>query len=575
MDPILRAQLDYWRSNMDAPEPGLRQPELREAAPYSSVRPLSERAVRGLLDFGPIPAQMATSIATQPYTAGVALGEAAHDPSLANITNAGVQSALIPFASLRAMGTAAGVAGTGLGAAVAKDSGLFDIGANAQDALDPGARRRLQQLQDKQAKGQTLTKAEREEQNSYLQTIQAASAAAASSKAQVDAKAAEAKIAAEAAQQASEQADYNRQVTEAERARNAELGKATSFNDTATGKVYEKLGGLTPFLAGLGGGMVGRMAHGGGSFAKNYAIPAAEGTGAAFAVSNAPLFYDSFSTPALNPKREALKAYGENLPPSHPRRQEFLDRATREPELNPVRQDAREALFSPTANANRMFASALEGGLGGVTGGALPSAARRAVEGVAEIPGAAATGFYRGMNRAAEARALGRELSESASQRSLGTAEALRRSDGPTAAPASAAEAPIAPQPQLPAPAQKSVPSGGRSWDAVYSEPGTEVVKEFIKNNPGVPLSQLTAPKFMEGLKAKLPDGADLPAAQTARGYLQRLREAVPDVPKAKDIDKARKAAKDGGKVLFAAPAAGLLMSNDPDQSTMGGLLNF
>ena len=71
-----------------------------------------------ILKYGPMPAQLATAMAMQPVTAGQAVGEALHDPSLGRITNAGVQSALALMAPMKALGVMA----SGYGAAATMDS---------------------------------------------------------------------------------------------------------------------------------------------------------------------------------------------------------------------------------------------------------------------------------------------------------------------------------------------------------------------------------------------------------------------------------------------------------------------
>lgn len=75
--------------------------------------PAAERVgsvVENVLDFGPVPAKMATELVQQPVRAGEAVGEALADPSLPNVANAGLQTALTfgPSATLGAAGRALG-----------------------------------------------------------------------------------------------------------------------------------------------------------------------------------------------------------------------------------------------------------------------------------------------------------------------------------------------------------------------------------------------------------------------------------------------------------------------------------
>ncbi len=544
-------------------------PELRNASRYSSVRPWWERLGNAALDYGPIPAQALTGLLMQPVTAGKAVGEAAADPTLPNLTNAGVNTAMALFQPMKA----AAIAGAGLGAA-GLQQWMPDLlsAASAADGLTEAQVRRMAELQRKIDRGDWKSGAERRAVEAELADLRRVQTEMALAKNKGASDAA-------AAQKAAEQAEYNRQVDVAEQKRKAIEGTDTSFRETPVGKVYDKLGGLTPMVAGVAGGMLGRMAHGGGSAIKNYGIPAAEGTGAAFATTNAPLFYDSFSTPTLNPKKEALATYAQELPPNHPRKQEMEQRAQAMPYLNPVQQAARDELFSPGGTARRAVASAIEGGLGGITGGAVPKAVQRGLEGVGEIPGTIMAGYHRGMNRASAERALGQELADSAAQRGRVQSEALRRSDAPEAIASgpAAAPAPPSPQPPLPAPSQnqsvRALPDPTKSdWPKLWSKPGQDVVAEYITANPGAPLSALKAPQFVSLLADKLPPGAALPAPSTARGYLQRLNAALPEKPTVRDMRAAIK--KNPG--LFAVPGAvggGLMLIDEP--STMSGLLPF
>lgn len=75
--------------------------------------PAAERVgsvVENVLDFGPVPAKMATELVQQPVRAGEAVGEALADPSLPNVANAGLQTALTfgPSATLGAAGRSLG-----------------------------------------------------------------------------------------------------------------------------------------------------------------------------------------------------------------------------------------------------------------------------------------------------------------------------------------------------------------------------------------------------------------------------------------------------------------------------------
>ena len=148
-----------WQEDMNVPPPGydLVRPgtyrpsepaaSLSEAGRYAPVRSIGERAANAALDYGPLPAKIASHVALQPIRAGEALGDAMIDPSLANITNAGVQGAMAlfkPSMALKALGA-------GYGIAAAKDAGLSPFGpaSAAEDGLTDPLRKRLEVLQRK------------------------------------------------------------------------------------------------------------------------------------------------------------------------------------------------------------------------------------------------------------------------------------------------------------------------------------------------------------------------------------------------------------------------------------------
>lgn len=284
-----------------------------------------------------------------------ALVKAFEEPGLDTATNAAVQTALVFGQPLKA----AGAAGAGLGAAGLNDMGLFG-GAAAADDMDPlgPSRARFDELQAKLKKGKTLSRAEREEQNTYLQTIQAAQTA---------------KIEADKAKQTAEdeakQGEFNRSVANAEAIRDQELGRVRRFSDTEVGKVFEELGGTAPGVAGVAAGALTRGALGpSASKLVGYGAPIATGAGAGITAINVPLAYNAFMTEPDNPEKAAYGAYARELPPGHPRKQEMATYAAGLPDANPVRKQASEELYDPTKLAERLFFGSLEGALGGVMG---------------------------------------------------------------------------------------------------------------------------------------------------------------------------------------------------------------
>jgi hypothetical protein len=329
-----------------------------------------------LLDYGPLPAKIATDVAMQPVTAGKAVGNAIADPTLANVTDAGLQTSMAAFRPMAGLK----VLGAGFGVAAARDMGLLPVGdANATgDGLSDAQRRRLQELQGKRS----LSRAEREEQNSYL-GIQAEAAKAAATRDAEIAKArglAEVQAAADAerarAEDAAKQAEAKRQsdsraVATAERARDEELARANRFDQTEVGKLYNKLGVMAPAAAAMGmGAITGRAAAAAGRNSLKWELgaPAATGAGTGAVVMQYPLAHDAMLTPSENPDRRAYEAYARELPSDHPRKQEWQDYARGLPEKNPTREAASRDLFDPWQMTKRIGMGALEGGITGAGG---------------------------------------------------------------------------------------------------------------------------------------------------------------------------------------------------------------
>lgn len=279
-----------------------------------------------------------------------ALVKAFEEPGIDTATNAAVQTALLAGAPLKA----AKAAGAGLVAAGADDLGLFGGEAEADD-MDPlgPSRDRFNELQAKQKKGRTLTRAEREEQNTYLKVIQDAQAA---------------KIEADKAKQMAgdkaKQDEFDRSVANAESVRDQELKRVRRFSETEVGKVFDELGGLAPVVGGSGVGALTRAAV--GPAAKF--SPAIAGATAGITSLNVPLAYNAFMTEPDNPDKAAYSAYARELPPEHPRKGEWEERAKAMPDANPVRTQASEELYDPLKALERAAFGAIEGGLGGQIG---------------------------------------------------------------------------------------------------------------------------------------------------------------------------------------------------------------
>jgi hypothetical protein len=297
-------------------------------------------------------------VAMQPVRAGESLGEALYDPTLANVTDAGVQTALTfgkPYA-------AAGSAGLGAIEALRRDLGMtLDSPASAVELT----RRQKREMEMRRQEEDTKVQAE-------IRKIEA------QGKASAQLEAEKMRIEAEAAAKASKRGEYDRAVQNAESVRDKELARVRRFSDTEFGKVYDKTGGALPFLAALGGGALHRAARGGSaSIMDKYILPAAEGTGLAITANSIPLAYDAFLTDADNPTKSAFSAYSRELPPEHPRKGEFADYASSLPDRNPVRAAASEEFYDEFWP--RVGISAMEGIPAALTGANLDRIRGRAL----------------------------------------------------------------------------------------------------------------------------------------------------------------------------------------------------
>lgn len=378
---------------------------LGQSAPGQIMRAIQARALRGL---DPTPEQMAWLESQQPrlrenadrfldtVTPFPAIAEAYNDPSIANVTNAGVKTAGMVGKPLAALGLLA----SGYGAAGAKDAGLFDTSARAETAAQARARG-------------NAAKAEAEAEERRLRAKAEADRAAADT----EARRAEQGILAE--QKKADQAEYNAAVAKAALVRDEELKARRSkpFAETEVGKVYDKTGIATPFLAAMGLTALNRAAFGGGSKMKDYGIPLAEGTITGAAMANWPLGHEMIFQPAENPEKPAYRAYARELPPTHPRKAEWTAYAEGLPDANPAREIVSRDFYDPRKLAERSVIGAAEGFAGGLAGPAayvvgdkMARAAARGigntVEEAATLPGRAAKGYNRGMTEAGNEKLL-------------------------------------------------------------------------------------------------------------------------------------------------------------------------
>lgn len=356
-------------------------------APQRPQDPLTP-AYQGVADAG-------AAMFAPPLVSGT---EFANDPTLANATRFGVDASMAAFAPRAAAGIFAG----GLGVGAAQDVGMgFTSSANADDGADPltpPQRKRFDRLQKDMARYGSLSRAAREEYNSYLdiqksaQTAKAnADAAERTARAQAEAAANQKRMELEAQTQAEKDAvslqEYDRGIRRAEGARDTELAKDRRFSETEMGKVWERTGGWGPAIVGGAAGMLTRAASGGGSALKNYALPMGSGALAGGISNNLPLAYNAFNTEPDNPQKRAFEAYGRELPPGHPRKEEWTNYARDLETENPVRKAASKELYDPVKLAERLVMGGLEGAAGGQAGSEIVRLPGRALDTIPAIPG--------------------------------------------------------------------------------------------------------------------------------------------------------------------------------------------
>jgi hypothetical protein len=177
-------------------------------------------------------------------------------------------------------------------------------------------------------------------------------------------------------------------VEVAEASKKREMDRDVRFQDTTTGKVYEKTAGITPFLAAAGLSGLNRAAAGKALGKESVLAPLAVGAGEGVAAANLPLAADAYLvTPPLNPEREAYRTYARDLPKGHPEKEDAAAYAQTLPEENPVRTLAAKQLYDPWKLAERSGIGAIEGVLGQYAGPKVPQLAGRVYEGAKSMLG--------------------------------------------------------------------------------------------------------------------------------------------------------------------------------------------
>lgn len=310
----------------------------------------------------------------QVQKAGQAIDRAITDPSLGSIANAGTQTGLAALRPAIALPSLA----VQYGDAAARDLGLFDSSAQAQTkkgaapvapktmlpGLTPDQQSIYDAAQKKITDRQYGSAAERRQLEQTMQELRALSnniqLNSATSNQSVDADA-----------KRKEREEYDRAVKRAEDVRAMEESKRRVFKDTEVGKVWEETGGTAPFLLGAASGFIQRGMN---PDVSHKTVMGLGALGGAIA-SNLPLGADAYLVPPVeNPDKRAAEGYARELPPTHPRKQEWLDYAAspRLPALNPARSEAEKALYDTEhyglGAAKRNLFGAAEGLVGSEAG---------------------------------------------------------------------------------------------------------------------------------------------------------------------------------------------------------------
>jgi len=257
-DPRMERQIQVRTMSGREPTPD-QMTYLRAIAPQKEER--SERLAGRDMPLVSYPLAELSGI-PQMGRAGTAIGEAAQDPSIPNVTNAAFQTgvaAFRPAMALKALG--AGYAG-----ALATDLGAFDTGAEAQTAktsiklpgLTPEQQTLYDTTQSRVSRNRYKNDEELEQLKMTLQDLRDISKDF--SKTQNAAR-----VGTESEAAAQKQGEFDRAVKNAESLRDKEFARDRRFSDTVTGQVYDKTGGIAPGLVAALTGGLSRAATGGGS----------------------------------------------------------------------------------------------------------------------------------------------------------------------------------------------------------------------------------------------------------------------------------------------------------------------
>lgn len=332
-------------------------PHMPALPPRREARPSLSPEVDAFMGATGLPTSMGSGLDTayqigeagprQMQKAEGAVRNALADPSVGNIANAGTQTGMAVMRPAIALPSLA----LQYGNAAAQDLGLFDTSANAQAPLKRSQEREME-MERRRREGQAEVDRRAEENRAKLGREDAD----ATSKRE---------LAAEVARK--ERDEYDRAVLRAEEMRQAELDKRRAFRDTAVGKAYDETGGAAPFALGAVSGFAQRAM---GPVTQSKLLKWGAGGGAA--ASNLPSFADAYIVPPVeNPDQRAASVYARELPPSHPRKDEWLTYAKDEqllPKLNPTRATAKEEFTDTVPAIKRNIGGAIEGAVGAEIG---------------------------------------------------------------------------------------------------------------------------------------------------------------------------------------------------------------
>lgn len=355
---------------------------------YISASPDPIEHLRNIGQSGAFPVLL-HSTADQIGAAGKGIADAMTDPSLANVTNAGVNTGLALMSPELTVGSAA--AGYGLAGlrdlyhafvpnAEARKLGkpnpvpepVAQVAPETDDlaskvAGDPqlevlyGAYKQAQAKATAQVPGvdRASSDAIRQRASDQATAIMGQISSALAAKAE--------------AGRALEKQNYDQQVQEAIAARDLARSRDVRFTDTDVGKVYNRVG-VGPLLAGAVPGLINGLAKGPATTGMGHLWRGLEGAGFGIGAAFAPDVFNMTQAPAANPEKEALKAYAFNLPDGHPDKAKAEAYAATLPDLNPVQTAAKENLRDPWLLAERIGGGAAEGVGGALAAQYLPLA---------------------------------------------------------------------------------------------------------------------------------------------------------------------------------------------------------